>query len=313
MHGMFVSDIYEWQESRRSRREAEKIFVQHCLYPRLIEKALMTRDMTETCPESISRRSFGLPLVGERKNALIDSYASPSEEEHEVHLKTILDLLKKEKLYAKFSKCEFWLQEVQFLGHVEPMTVSVHVDLARFIENFSKIAKPLTLLTQKNKAYVWGDKQDEAFQILKEKLCNAPVLHTRRDGPDLIGGLVEERHLLKRSRCPYTRSKIKAEHQKPSGFLQQPEIPKWKWEKITMDFVIKLPKSSSGHDMISKLQDKIANMEWHHVTGFVSGGEGGVKSFEPWKLLGKRDLAILVPQVCILLIQLLGVDFEFDC
>ncbi|GJU46717.1 putative reverse transcriptase domain-containing protein [Tanacetum coccineum] len=46
----------------------------------------------------------------------------------------------------------------------------------RFIENFSKIAKPLTLLTQKNKAYVWGDKQDEAFQILKEKLCNAPVL-----------------------------------------------------------------------------------------------------------------------------------------
>ncbi|GJY86767.1 putative reverse transcriptase domain-containing protein [Tanacetum coccineum] len=46
----------------------------------------------------------------------------------------------------------------------------------RFIENFSKIAKPLTLLTQKNKTYVWGDKQDEAFQILKEKLCNAPVL-----------------------------------------------------------------------------------------------------------------------------------------
>ncbi|GJZ61818.1 putative reverse transcriptase domain-containing protein [Tanacetum coccineum] len=55
---------------------------------------------------------------------------SMSEEEHEVHLKTILDLLEKEKLYAKFSKCEFWLKEVQFLGHV----------------------------TQKNKAYVWGDK-----------------------------------------------------------------------------------------------------------------------------------------------------------
>ncbi|GKD92824.1 putative reverse transcriptase domain-containing protein, partial [Tanacetum coccineum] len=53
----------------------------------------------------------------------------------------------------------------------------------RFIENFSKIAKPLTLLTQKNKAYVWGDKQDEAFRILKEKLCNAPVL-ALLDGPD---------------------------------------------------------------------------------------------------------------------------------
>ncbi|GJT20021.1 putative reverse transcriptase domain-containing protein [Tanacetum coccineum] len=135
---------------------------------------------------------------------------SKSEEEHEVHLETILDLLKKEKLYAKFSKCEFWLKEVQFLGHVVNRD-GIHVDPSkvesvknwktpessteirsflglagyyrRFIENFSKIAKPLTLLTQKNKAYVWGDKQDEAFQILKEKLCNAPVL-ALPDGPD---------------------------------------------------------------------------------------------------------------------------------
>ncbi|GJZ35999.1 putative reverse transcriptase domain-containing protein [Tanacetum coccineum] len=135
---------------------------------------------------------------------------SKSEEEHEVHLKMILDLLKKEKLYAKFSKCEFWLQEVQFLGHVVNRD-GIHVDPSKvesvknwmtpespteirsflddgyyqehFIENFSKIAKPLTLLTQKNKAYVWGDKQDEAFQILKEKLCNAPVL-ALPDGPD---------------------------------------------------------------------------------------------------------------------------------
>ncbi|GJS86909.1 reverse transcriptase domain-containing protein [Tanacetum coccineum] len=135
---------------------------------------------------------------------------SKSEEEHEVHLKTILDLLKKEKLYAKFSKCEFWLQEVQFLGHVVNHD-GIHVDPSkvesvknwktpessteirsflglagyyrRFIENFSKIAKPLTLLTQKNKTYVWGDEQDEAFRILKEKLCNAPVL-ALPDGPD---------------------------------------------------------------------------------------------------------------------------------
>ncbi|GJX81416.1 putative reverse transcriptase domain-containing protein [Tanacetum coccineum] len=98
-----------------------------------------------------------------------------SEEEHEVHLKAILDLLKKEKLYAKFSKCEFWLQEVQFLGHVVNRD-GIHVDP-------SKIAKPLTLLTQKNKTYVWGDEQDEAFRILKEKLCNAPVL-ALPDGPD---------------------------------------------------------------------------------------------------------------------------------
>ncbi|GJV51921.1 putative reverse transcriptase domain-containing protein [Tanacetum coccineum] len=52
---------------------------------------------------------------------------SKSEEEHEFHLKTILDLLEKEKLYAKFSKCEFWLKEVQFLGHVVNHD-GIHVD-----------------------------------------------------------------------------------------------------------------------------------------------------------------------------------------
>ncbi|GJY42709.1 putative reverse transcriptase domain-containing protein [Tanacetum coccineum] len=141
---------------------------------------------------------------------------SKSEEEHEVHLKTILDLLKKEKLYAKFSKCEFWLKEVQFLGHVVNHD-GIHVDPSkvesvknwktpessteirsflglagyyrRFIENFSKIAKPLTLLTQKNKTYVWGDEQEEAFCILNEKLCNAPVFITP-DGPTTLWSIV---------------------------------------------------------------------------------------------------------------------------
>ncbi|GJS57012.1 putative reverse transcriptase domain-containing protein [Tanacetum coccineum] len=78
---------------------------------------------------------------------------SKSKDEHEVHLRLVLELLKKEELYAKFSKCEFWLQEVQFLGHVVNQN-GIHVDPSyyrRFIANFSKIAKPLTSLTQKNK------------------------------------------------------------------------------------------------------------------------------------------------------------------
>ncbi|GJR54795.1 reverse transcriptase domain-containing protein [Tanacetum coccineum] len=104
---------------------------------------------------------------------------SKSEEEHEVHLKTILDLLKKEKF--KVESVKNWKTPES------PTEIRSFLRLAgyyrRFIENFSKIAKPLTLLTQKNKAYVWGDKQDEAFQILKEKLCNAPVL-ALPDGPD---------------------------------------------------------------------------------------------------------------------------------
>nr|GEX71461.1 hypothetical protein [Tanacetum cinerariifolium] len=274
-------------------------------------------------------------------------------------------------------------KEVQFLGHVVNRD-GVHVDPSkvesiknwktpespteirsflglegyyrRFIENFSKIAKPLTLLTQKNEAYVWGDKQEEAFRILKEKLCNALVLalpdgpndfvgkanvvadalskkerlkprrvrvmsmtiqsnlkakileaqgkaskdlkaptkrikglkshFKRRDDSRIyffdriwipsVGGIkkliMDEAHTsrysvhpgvdkmyydlrdlywwpgMKRDIFEYvskclTCYKIKAEHQKPSGLLQQPEIPKLKWEKITMDLVTKLPKS----------------------------------------------------------------------
>ncbi|GKG44512.1 putative reverse transcriptase domain-containing protein [Tanacetum coccineum] len=51
--------------------------------------------------------------------------------------------------------------------------------------------------------------------------------------------------------------KVKAEHQKPSGLLQQPEIPEWKWEKITMDLVVKLPRSSSGYDAIWVIVDRL--------------------------------------------------------
>nr|GFB71102.1 putative reverse transcriptase domain-containing protein [Tanacetum cinerariifolium] len=54
-----------------------------------------------------------------------------------------------------------------------------------------------------------------------------------------------------------TCSKVKAEHQKPSGLIQQPEIPEWKWENITMDFVNKLPRTRSGHDSIWVIVDRL--------------------------------------------------------
>nr|GEV80374.1 integrase, catalytic region, zinc finger, CCHC-type, peptidase aspartic, catalytic [Tanacetum cinerariifolium] len=121
---------------------------------------------------------------------------------HEKHLKIISELLKKERLYTKFSKCDFWQDSVQFLGHVidssgvyvdpakikaikswaaptTPMGVRQFISLVgyyrRFIEGFSLISKPLTKLTQKNKKYEWG-KEEEAFQTLKQKLCSAPIL-----------------------------------------------------------------------------------------------------------------------------------------
>ncbi|GJS85021.1 putative reverse transcriptase domain-containing protein [Tanacetum coccineum] len=102
---------------------------------------------------------------------------SKSEEEHEVHLKTILDLLKKEKLYAKFSKCEFWLKEVQFLGHVVNRD-GIHVDPSKVesVKNW-KIPESSTKIRS------FLGLTDEAFSILKEKLCNALVL-ALPDGPD---------------------------------------------------------------------------------------------------------------------------------
>ncbi|GKC78661.1 hypothetical protein Tco_1129435, partial [Tanacetum coccineum] len=221
-----------------------------------------------------------------------------SEEEHEVHLKTILDLLKKEKLYAKFSKCEFWLKEVQFLGHVVNLKGRAsdpagypHVDLARlavttgFIENFSKIYKAHHPVDQRTRHFVWGEEQEESFRIYsKEKLCNAPVL-ALPDGPDdfvvycdaskldfearmklpwaspspsewrEVGGvrklIMDEAHTSRYSIHPSAVLDVPTiclsvcmVALKPSGLLQQQEIPEWKWEKITMDLVTKLPRST---------------------------------------------------------------------
>ncbi|GJV95860.1 putative nucleotidyltransferase, ribonuclease H [Tanacetum coccineum] len=305
---------------------------------------------------------------------------SKTKEDHEVHLKLVLELLKKERLYAKFSKCEFWLQEVHFLGHVVNHN-GIHVDPSKI----EAIAKPLTSLTQKNKKYEWGAEQEEAFQTLKDNLCNAPILSL----PDGIEDFIHEKNYtthnlelgavvfalktwrhylygtkriiytdhkslqhifdhkelnmrqrrqielfrdceceiryhpgkenvvadalsrkervkpirseaLKEENAPAERlhgldqqmekkedeslyfmdriwvplvgadkmyhdlrdmywwpgmkrdiatyvskcltcSKVKAEHQRNSGLLQQPEIPEWKWDNITMDFITKLP------------------------------------------------------------------------
>ncbi|GJX25971.1 putative reverse transcriptase domain-containing protein [Tanacetum coccineum] len=126
-----------------------------------------------------------------------------TKEEHDAHHRLILELLKKEELYAKFSKCDFWLSKVQFLRHVinsegthvdpakiesikgwespkTPTKIRQFLGLAgyyrRFIKGFSKIAKPMTKLTQKSVKFNWGKKEETAFQTLKQKLCSAPIL-----------------------------------------------------------------------------------------------------------------------------------------
>nr|GEU64523.1 hypothetical protein [Tanacetum cinerariifolium] len=112
-------------------------------------------------------------------------WGAPSKQEYEEHLKLILELLKKEDLYAKFSKCEIWIPKVQFLGHVIDSQGLVGY-YRRFIEGFSKIAKLITNLTQKRVKFDWGDKEEAAFQLIKQKLCSAPILALPEGSEDFI-------------------------------------------------------------------------------------------------------------------------------
>nr|GFB11140.1 hypothetical protein [Tanacetum cinerariifolium] len=98
---------------------------------------------------------------------------SMNRKEHEGHLKLVLKLLNEEELYAKFLKCEFWLSKVQFLGHMID-SEGIHIDPAK-IEAI-KDWKPMTKLTQKSMKFDWGEKAEAAFQLLKQKLCSAPIL-----------------------------------------------------------------------------------------------------------------------------------------
>ncbi|GJW81031.1 putative reverse transcriptase domain-containing protein [Tanacetum coccineum] len=96
---------------------------------------------------------------------------SRNKEEHADHLRIILELLRKEKLYAKFSKCDFWISIVQFLGHLID-SQGLHVDPAK--------------IEAKNKKYIWGKDQETAFQLLKQKLCEAPILALPEGNDDFV-------------------------------------------------------------------------------------------------------------------------------
>ena len=129
--------------------------------------------------------------------------------EHEQHLQLALQVLRENQLYAKLEKCDFWLQEIQFLGHmvskegilVDSAKVEVLMRWERpksvfeirsflglvgyyrqFIENFSQIACPMTRLTRKGVNFDWNDKCEESFQELKKRLTTTPVLITPVSG-----------------------------------------------------------------------------------------------------------------------------------
>nr|GEV18913.1 putative reverse transcriptase domain-containing protein [Tanacetum cinerariifolium] len=252
---------------------------------------------------------------------------SKDKEEHEEHLKLILKLLKKEELYAKFSKCEFWISQVQFLGHVIN-SKGIHVDPAKielikdwvFPKSLTEIRQFLGLigyykrfiegsenfivycdashkglgvvLMQNEKVIAYASRQRKIHKknyTTHDLELGAVVFALKMWRHYLYGTrtlIMHESHKSKYSIHPgsdkmyqdlkqlywwpnmkaniatyvgkcLTCFKVKAEHQKPSGLLVQPEISKWKWEKITMDFITKLPKTTNGYDTIWVIVDRL--------------------------------------------------------
>ena len=124
-------------------------------------------------------------------------------EDHDTHLRVVLETLRKEQLYAKLSKCEFWLREASFIGHivseegirVDPKKIEVIIEwkpprnvmevrsflglvgyYRRFVKGFSMIGASMTRLLQKNVRFEWSKKCQVSFEKLKAFLTEAPVL-----------------------------------------------------------------------------------------------------------------------------------------
>ncbi|GKE37496.1 putative reverse transcriptase domain-containing protein [Tanacetum coccineum] len=248
---------------------------------------------------------------------------SKSKEDNEDHMRLMLKFLKKEMLYAKFSKCKCCLQEVHFLGHVVNHN-GIHVDpgiprpgikgasvkvgtttphtlwlLLRRGGITSAIRKVSSTRITKAFKHIFNQKELNMRQrrwielfsdyeceiryhpgkanVVADALSRKELVKPRRSEAikqenvlaESLHGLDQQMErkedeslyaidciwvLMKRDIATYvskclTCSKVNAEHQRPSGLLQQPEIPEWKWDKITMDFITKLPWSKNGHDM----------------------------------------------------------------
>ncbi|GJT65860.1 putative reverse transcriptase domain-containing protein [Tanacetum coccineum] len=190
---------------------------------------------------------------------------SKTKEEHDAHLRLILELLKKEELYAKFSKYDFWLSKVQFLGHVIEHE-GIHVDPAkiesikdwespktpteirqflglvgyyrRFIEGFSKIAKPMTKLTQKSVKFNWG-----VVLMQKEKVIvyasRQPKIHEKNytthdlELEAVVFALKMWRHYLYDRKCV-----VFTDHKSLQHILDQKELNmrQHRWLELLSDY-----------------------------------------------------------------------------
>ncbi|GKA21327.1 putative reverse transcriptase domain-containing protein [Tanacetum coccineum] len=200
---------------------------------------------------------------------------SKSKEEHEVHLKLVLETLRKDKLYAKVSKSNVVGDALCRNERVKSRRIRGMI-LAAQSEAFKQenvLAERLHGLDQHMERKEDGSLYfmdriwvplvgDVRMVILNEAHKSKYFVHPRADKmyydlrdmhwwPGMKRDIV-----IYVSKC-LTCAKVKAEHQRPSGLLQQPEIPEWKWDKITMDVITKLPRLRSGHDTIWVIVDRL--------------------------------------------------------
>ncbi|GKA04303.1 hypothetical protein Tco_0677084 [Tanacetum coccineum] len=222
-----------------------------------------------------------------------------SEEEHEVHLKTILDLLKKEKLYAKFSKCEFWLKEVQFLGHVVNHD-GIHVDPSK-VESVKNWKTPESSTEIRSFLGLAASKDLKAptewlrgLEIHFERREDGEIYFFDRIWIPSVGGvrkivmtkLITSRYSYIKCRHDYTHDlrdlywwpgmkktllstlagvlhalRLKPNIRNPQDLLQQLEIPEWKWENNNNGLSHKTVMVDSRHTYGQALQKALEPQE----------------------------------------------------
>ncbi|KAL0307941.1 UNVERIFIED_CONTAM: Retrovirus-related Pol polyprotein from transposon.6 [Sesamum calycinum] len=253
---------------------------------------------------------------------------SKNREEHEQHLRIVLQILKEKELYAKLSKCEFWVNQVVFFGHVisgdgvmpDPSKVKAIMEwrvpknateVRSFLErkviayasrqlrthelNYPTHDLELAAIVHALKIwrhYLYGEKfqiltdhkslkyiltqkelnlrQRRWIELLKDYDCiidfhpgkaNVVADALSRKSSNTLASLgSHNQRLLLEMRSMNTKlevDQVKAEHQAPAGKLRPLSIPEWKWEKITIDFVVGLPRTLRKHDVIWVIVDRL--------------------------------------------------------
>nr|GEX99170.1 putative reverse transcriptase domain-containing protein [Tanacetum cinerariifolium] len=208
---------------------------------------------------------------------------SKNKEEHERHLKLILELLKKEELYAKFSKCEIWIPKVQFLEHVKDRK-GIYVDPAMIesIIDWASPKNPIETLLIRDKVYRISDhkslqhildqkelnmRQRRWLELLSDYDCE---IRYHPGKVDVVADALSKKERIKPLRVralvmtiglnlPKQILEAQIEALKPENLTAEDvgEIPGWKWEKITMDFVTKLHRTKNGYDTIWVIIDHL--------------------------------------------------------